>query len=182
MQLVMAGFGSDPAISCGAVRCSHCSGGGKSGNWSRSAARLRPAGNGRERRFGSETCGLAPLRTRVADAGQDLSPATFGLRADRRKEIAQHAPHSVQLIDEIEDDGNAVLVHAESRISCTRARSISENGPASPLSRGSSQPASIHASSVVASRCAARRNSRRSMVTPPSLHADCEPWSAAIER
>jgi len=44
---------------------------------------------------------------------QDLAPATFGLRADRRKEIAQHAPHSVQLIDEIEDDGNAVLVHAE---------------------------------------------------------------------
>src|SRR5258708_26330257 len=44
---------------------------------------------------------------------QDLAPATFGLRADRRKEIAQHAPHSVQLIDEIEDDGNALLVHAE---------------------------------------------------------------------
>jgi hypothetical protein len=57
----------------------------------------------------------------------DLVPRGVGLRANRRENITQQASQPVQLIDEVEDDGNALIAYVELLLEITdqhRAREI----------------------------------------------------------
>ena len=92
----------------------------------------------------------------------------LGLRADRRYKSAERPTQTVNLIKQIKDHRHAIVIDAEilprgRRISCALARSISENLQPTAFRCGISQPASIQASSISASR-RARQNSRASII------------------
>src|SRR5882724_3183641 len=53
------------------------------------------------------------LTAGMANVGRDLVPDRFGLGIDDRQEFPEGSPHTVNLVDQIEDDRHALVVDAK---------------------------------------------------------------------